>query len=143
MRANVELGILGASAVYLAFFSWPVPKVIKDIYQTGIGRLVVLLTIAWLAKTQSIPIAILLAIAYVRFSYAAYHEGLENKETTETEEEKKKREEEEKKKKAAEAAATAVNPPPAVSGNTAASSGSSAGATANETFLNYAPVENF
>lgn len=131
MRANVELGILGVSAVYLAFFSWPIPKVVKDIYQTGIGRFVVLLAIAWLAKTQSIPIAILLAIAYVKFSYAAYHEGMANNEE-ETEEERKKREEEEaKKKKAAEA-----NPPPAVSGNTAASSGSSAGATAHETFLN-------
>jgi hypothetical protein len=31
MRANIELGILGVSAVYLAFFSWPVPNVIKNI----------------------------------------------------------------------------------------------------------------
>lgn len=132
-----EVYTLAAVAIVLAFFSWPVPRVVKDILHSGVGRLAALAGIAYVAKYQSCPVAVLLAIYYVKATNAAYHEGMENK--AETEEEKKKREEEEKKKKAEETVAALT----ASSGNVATSSGSSASATgttsaATEGYQNFA-----
>jgi hypothetical protein len=90
MRAQTELALCGAAAVFLAFFSWPVPKVVKDLYQTGVGRLVVLGAIVYLAKFQSVPLAILLAIYYVKACRAAYSEGFEAEEKKEDKKEEKK-----------------------------------------------------
>ena len=90
MRAQTELAVLGVATVFLAFFSWPVPKVVKDLYQTGVGRLVVLGAIVYLAKYQSVPLAILLAIYYVKACRAAYSEGFEAEETKEEKKEEKK-----------------------------------------------------
>lgn len=117
MRANVELAIIGAAIVYLAFFSWPVPSVVKDLYHSGVGRAVVLGSIVYLAKYQSIPIAILLAIYYGKACSAAYREAFEVPKEDKKKEEKKKEGEHKP-------------PPPAVPGNvtTAPPSG---GATAS------------
>lgn len=127
MRRNVELALIGLSVVYLSFFSWPVPRVIKDILHTGVGRLVGLLGVAYLAKEQSVALAILAAIFYVKSSYAAYHENFEVGKKDEKKPEAKKD----------------ASPPPATSGNVPASSGSSASAQpasppATEHFGNFA-----
>lgn len=90
MRAQTELALCGAAAVFLAFFSWPVPKVVKDLYLTGVGRLVVLGAIVYLAKFQSVPLAILLAIYYTKAVRAAYHEGFEADKKDETKKDEKK-----------------------------------------------------
>ena len=89
MRAQTELAVLGVAAVFLAFFSWPVPKIVKDLYQTGVGRLVVLGAIIYLAKFQSVALAILLAIYYVKACRAAYSEGFEAEEKKEDKKEEK------------------------------------------------------
>lgn len=119
MRAQTELALCGAAAVFLAFFSWPVPKVVKDLYQTGVGRFVVLGAIIYLAKFQSVPLAILLAIYYVKACRAAYSEGFEA-------EEKKEEKKEEPKKEAVDPSRTSS------SSGLPASKGSSAGAKAVE-----------
>lgn len=118
MRANVELAILGAAVVYIAFFSWPVPSIVKDIYHSGVGRAVVLGSIVYLAKFQSIPLAILLSIYYCKACSEAYREAFEVPKPPK--EEKKEKKDDEKDKP----------PPPAVPGNvtTAPPSG---GATAS------------
>lgn len=122
MRQQTELALCGAAAVGLAFFSWPVPEVVKDVYRTGVGRLVVLLAIVYLAKFQSVPLAILLSIYYAKAARAAYHEAFESGDG-----EKKKEDCDcskcEKKEEEKNPARTSS------SGNTAASSGSSAGAS--------------
>lgn len=133
MRINTELGILGAAVVYLSFFSWPIPKVIRDVLQTGIGRFVALAGVVYLAKYQSVALAILAAIFYSKAVRAAYHENFEVKE--EKKDEKKK---EEPKK------GGATPPPPAVAGNVPASPGSSASAIPSmppktEHYQNFAP----
>lgn len=46
MRTNTELTLIGLAAVYLAFFSWPVPRIITQIFHTGIGRFLGLLAVA-------------------------------------------------------------------------------------------------
>lgn len=89
MRPQTELALCGAAAVFLAFFSWPVPKVVKDLYHTGVGRFVVLGAIVYLAKYQSVPLAILLAIYYVKACSAAYSEGFEAEKKEEKKEPKK------------------------------------------------------
>jgi hypothetical protein len=131
MRANTELIAIGAACVFLAFFSWPVPRLVKDIYQTGVGRLVVLGAIAYLAKFQSIPLAILLAIYYVKACRAAYQEGMENKEDEKEEKKEKSKEDEDPSRKAS-------------SGNASAHKGSDSGATGvtsskTENFQNFMP----
>lgn len=94
MRATTELAICAAAAVYIAFFSWPVPKMIRDIYHTGLGRFVVLASIIYLAKYQSIPLAILLSIYYTKAARAAYHETFESGDSKKKEEKEEKKEEE-------------------------------------------------
>ena len=117
MRAQTELAVCGAAAVFLAFFSWPVPKVVKDLYQTGVGRFVVLGAIIYLAKFQSVPLAILRAMYYGKGCRAAYSEGVEA-------EEKKDEKKEEKKEVDPSRASSSSGLP--------ASKGSSAGAKAVE-----------
>ena len=90
MRTQVEMAVLGVAAVFLAFFSWPVPKMVKELYQTGVGRLAVLGAIIYLAKFQSVPLAILLAIYYTKAVRAAYHEGFEGEEKKEEKKDEKK-----------------------------------------------------
>jgi hypothetical protein len=75
MRQSVHLGLLGAAVVYLAFFSSPVPKVIKDILYTGLGRFVALGGLVYLAMYQSVPLALLAVIFYVKAVHSTYHEG--------------------------------------------------------------------
>ena len=75
MRQNVHLGLVGVAVVYLAFFSWPVPKVVKDVLHTSIGKFVVLGGIAYLAMYQSPTLAILATIFYTKSVHSAYHEG--------------------------------------------------------------------
>jgi hypothetical protein len=57
--------------------------------ETGVGRLVVLGAIVYLAKFQSVPLAILLAIYYVKACRAAYSEGFEAEEKKEDKKEEK------------------------------------------------------
>jgi hypothetical protein len=75
MRQSVELFLIGALIVHLAFFSWPVPKLVRDVLHTGVGKLVVLSGISYLALYQSPALAILGAIFYSKSVHAAYHEG--------------------------------------------------------------------
>ena len=112
MRTNTELAAIGIAAVYLAFFSWPVPRIIKDIFYTGVGRFLALLGVAYLAKQQSAALAIIAAILYVNFAAAAYNENFDNKKD-------EKKPEPPKKDSAL---------PPAISGNIPSASGSSAAA---------------
>ena len=130
MRAQTELAVLGVAAVFLAFFSWPVPKVVKDLYHTGVGRLVVLGAIIYLAKFQSVPLAILLAIYYTKAVRAAYHEGFEG-------EEKKKEEKKDEKKETDPSRASSSGALPASKGSSAGAKGATAPGT--EHFLNFAP----
>ena len=109
MRTNTELAAIGIAAVYLAFFSWPVPRIIKDIFHTGVGRFLGLIGVAYLAKQQSAALAIIAAIFYVKSTYAAYHENFDTKK-------------DEKKPEAKKDSAL----PPATSGNVPAASGSTA-----------------
>jgi hypothetical protein len=67
--------LIGALIVHLAFFSWPVPKLVRDVLQTGVGKLVVLSLISYLAINQYPALAILGAIFYSKSVHAAYHEG--------------------------------------------------------------------
>ena len=130
MRSQVELALCGVAAVFLAFFSWPIPKMVKDLYMTGVGRLAVLGAIVYLAKFQSVPLAILLAVYYTKACRAAYTEGFEA--------DKKKEEPKKDDKKEVDPSRTAS------SGALPASKGSSAGAKGAEApgtehFLNFAP----
>ena len=75
MRHNVHLGLVGVAIVYLAFFSSPVPKVVKDILYTGLGRFVALGGISYLAMYQSFPLALLAVVFYVKSVHSTYHEG--------------------------------------------------------------------
>lgn len=127
MRAQTELAVLGGAAVFLAFFSWPIPKLVKDLYMTGVGRLVVLGAIIYLAKYQSVPLAILLAIYYVKACRAAYTEGFEG-------EEKKG---EKKEKETDPSRLTSSGSMPASKGSAAGASASTSAKT--EHFLNFAP----
>ena len=100
MRFTVQLALVGAFVVYLAFFAWPVPSIVKDILRTGVGRFVVLGGISWLAIYHSTALAILGAILYVKSVHSAYHEGLKNpekKDKKKDEKDKKKEDKEEKK----------------------------------------------
>lgn len=136
MRQQTELAVCGAAAVGLAFFSWPVPEMVKDVYRTGVGRLVVLLAVIYLAKFQSVPLAILLSIYYVKAARAAYHEDFESGDGEKKKKDKKEEKEEEKE----------VDPSrTSSSGKTAASSGSSAGASARDsgTTENYQNFASF
>lgn len=117
MRAQTELAVLGVAAVFLAFFSWPVPKVVKDLYHTGVGRFLVLGAIVYLAKYQSVPLAILLAIYYTKACHAAFTEGFEAD---------KKEEKKDEKKEVVDPSRTSS------SSGLPASKGSSAGAKASE-----------
>lgn len=76
MRFTVQLALVGAFVVYLAFFAWPVPSIVKDVLRTGVGRFVVLGGISWLAIYHSTALAILGAVFYVKSVHSAYHEGL-------------------------------------------------------------------
>ena len=76
MRFTVQLGLVGAFVVYLAFFAWPVPSIVKDVLRTGVGRFVVLGGISWLAIYHSTALAILGAIFYVKSVHSAYHEAM-------------------------------------------------------------------
>lgn len=75
MRQSVQLGLVGAAVVYLAFFSWPVPSMVKDVLHTDVGKFVVLGGIAYLAMYQSVTLAILATVFYVKSVHSAYHEG--------------------------------------------------------------------
>jgi len=130
MRAQTELAVLGVAAVFLAFFSWPVPKMVKDLYMTGVGRLVVLGAIIYLAKFQSVPLAILLAIYYVKACRAAYTEGFEGGE-------EKKDEKKEEKKETDPSRTASSGALPASKGTSAGAKGTTAAGTEN--FLNFAP----
>ena len=112
MRTNTELAAIGIAAVYLAFFSWPVPRIVKDIFHTGVGRFLGLLGVAYLAKQQSAALAIIAAILYLKSTHAAYNENFDNK----------------KDEKKAEPPKKDSALPPAISGNVPASTGSSAAA---------------
>lgn len=61
--------------MYLAFFSWPVPSVVKDVLHTGVGKLVVLGGVAYLSMYQSVTLAILAAVFYVKTLHSVHHEG--------------------------------------------------------------------
>jgi len=67
--------LIGAFIVYLSFFSWPVPKLVRDVLHTGVGKLVALSGISYLAINQYPALAILSAIFYSKSVHAAYHEG--------------------------------------------------------------------
>jgi|688.fasta_scaffold00940_51 hypothetical protein len=75
MRQSVHLGLIGLAVVYLAFFSSPVPKVVKDILYTGLGRFVALGGIVYLTMYQSVPLALLAVVFYVKAVHSTYHEG--------------------------------------------------------------------
>lgn len=75
MRQSLHLALIGASVVYLSFFAWPIPGVVKDVLHTGVGKLVVLSGISYLALYQSPALAVLAAIFYVKSVHASYHEG--------------------------------------------------------------------
>lgn len=128
MRGQTELAVLGVAAVFLAFFSWPVPKLVKDLYLTGVGRLAVLGAIIYLAKYQSVPLAILLAIYYTKAVRAAYHEGFEGEE--------KKDEKKDEKKETDPSRTASSGALPASKGSAAGAKGAEAPGT--EHFLNFA-----
>lgn len=75
MRQSIQLALVGAAVVHLSFFSWPVPRVVKDVLHTGVGKLVFLSGISYLALYQSPTLAILAAIFYVKSVHSLYHEG--------------------------------------------------------------------
>lgn len=130
MRAQTELAVVGVAAVFLAFFSWPVPKMVKDLYQTGVGRLVVLGAIVYLAKFQSVPLAILLALYYVKACNAAYTEGFEA-------EEKKDDKKEEKKEPVDPSRTSSSSGLPASKGSSAGAKGTTPAVTEN--YQNFMP----
>ena len=72
MRQSLRMFLIGALIVYLSFFSWPVPKLVRD---TGVGKLVALSGISYLAINQYPALAILCAIFYSKSIHATYHEG--------------------------------------------------------------------
>jgi hypothetical protein len=96
MRFTVQLALVGAFVVYLAFFAWPVPGIVKDILRTGVGRFIVLGGISWLAIYHSTALAILGAILYVKSVHSAYHEGLKNPEKKDKKEKKEKKDDDKK-----------------------------------------------
>jgi hypothetical protein len=75
MRQSVHLGLVGAAVVYLAFFSSPVPSVVKTVLYTSLGKFVVLGGIAYLALYQSMPLALLATVFYTKAVHSTYHEG--------------------------------------------------------------------
>lgn len=93
MRFTVQLALVGAFVVYLAFFAWPVPSIVKDVLRTGVGRFVVLGGISWLAIYHSTALAILGAIMYVKSVHSAYHEAM-----TDSPKKDKKKDDKDKKK---------------------------------------------
>ena len=78
MQTKVEMALIGTAVVYLSFFSWPVPKFVKDVCHTGLGRLVLLSAVAYLAKYQSVPLALILSLYYAMAVRAAYTEAFES-----------------------------------------------------------------
>jgi len=95
MRFTVQLALVGAFVVYLAFFAWPVPSIVKDVLRTGVGRFIVLGGISWLAIYHSTALAILGAIFYVKSVHSAYHEGLKMPEKDDKDKKKDKKKDKE------------------------------------------------
>lgn len=149
MRQSIRMFLIGALIVHLAFFSWPVPKIVQDVLHTGVGKLVVLSAISYLAINQYPALAILGAIFYSKSVHAAYHEGF----TADSDKckDRSKLSMEEKKEcakwEATKDMKTVEDPDPsrkAASGDVSSHMGSSAGAKAHESsktenYENFAP----